>query len=125
VRQVHTYLVSLPSARAASHHHSPVRQRITKPLKVRDGLQKTRFFLQLALCLSRACLGEMVVSTLKWLQKGVFCTSAAASDPSLLVTLPSACTNARLPALSLQAPHIFNFSYGCPEPVLANIRFSV
>jgi hypothetical protein len=63
VRQVHTYLVSLPSARAASHQHSPVRQRITKPLKVRDGLQKTRFFLQLVLCLSRACLGEMVVST--------------------------------------------------------------
>jgi hypothetical protein len=48
---------------------------VKKAQKPEASVRKTSFF-EFSLCLSRACLGKMIVFIYKWLQKAVVCRSA-------------------------------------------------
>jgi hypothetical protein len=57
-------------------------------------LRKTPLFSQLSLCLSRACLGKMIVVIYKWLKKWrVFLTDVAPSEMCKTIEAVSACEN--------------------------------
>jgi hypothetical protein len=46
-------------------------------------VRKTSSFFEFSLCLSRACLGKMIVFIYKWLQKAVFSAGVASGDYTL------------------------------------------
>jgi hypothetical protein len=45
--------------------------------------EDTPLFFEFSLCLSRVCLGKMIVYMYKWLKKGFFCTAVRAASPSI------------------------------------------
>jgi hypothetical protein len=66
-------------------------------------------------CLSQACLGKIIVLMYKWLRKGVFRTGKLLSQ-----TVRDEIHRAEYRPRLQKPPFGLNFSYLCPEPVLAN-----
>ena len=72
------------------------------------------FFLNVSLCLSRACLGKVIVFSINMAQKGIFRTVT----PRVALV----CRAARGPFTCRQNHLVSSFFYVCPEPVLANVQ---
>ena len=95
-------------------------------------LRKTPFFFEFSICLSRACLGNMIIFSTNG-PKEAFLTcqqQQRRQRPSLSRALhevdPQCCCHQRPPTAarsSLQNHLRFNFSCVCPEPDLTNDRF--
>ena len=75
-----------PAHLAQRHRHRVLQLRAAHLEHVLElALDKTPlFFFEFSLCLSRACLGKMILFTSKWLQKGVFSHRLGAELPHQL-----------------------------------------
>jgi hypothetical protein len=85
--------------------------------------------LYVSLCLSRACLGKMIIFSIKWHKRCVLSHQLRSGYPSVVVSekIPgppaSPSVKARMHEEALQkAP--FGSTFPCPEPVLVDGSFS-
>jgi hypothetical protein len=70
---------------------------------------------EFSLCLSRVCLGKMIVFSIN--------TSRKMRIPHLREAVRGAAACGSVPTCSRERPFCLNCSYICPDPVLVNVRF--
>jgi hypothetical protein len=90
-----------------------------------------KMHLYVSLCLSRACLGKMIISSIKWRKRCVLSHQLWSGYPSVVVSekIPgppaSPSVKARMHEEALQKAFFGStFPYICPEPVLVNSSIS-